>query len=107
MSCTSNKGQRKKKAPRPLPKAIRDELRMTCVLKGYSAIKCGGGKTLSRQYSDIAKIFHGKQPNHPSQISLLCNASYSYRALFDTLYHLSTKKDDDVKKLKHTFSLLF
>ena len=34
---------KQKKVP-PLPKCIRDELRMSYALKAYSHIECGGGK---------------------------------------------------------------
>ena len=94
----------------PLPKGIRDELRMTCALKGYSAIKCGGGKKLTQQYSNIEKNYHGKEPNHPSQIKLLSEASLSYSCLYDTVSHSATKKKDDKNtitryKLKQSLTL--
>ena len=37
----------------PLPKNIRDELRLIIALKGYSKIKCGGGKTVAKQEAEL------------------------------------------------------
>ena len=85
----------KKKVVKPLPKLIRDEIRMCCALRAFSTLKCGNAKRLKDQYVDMASFYHGKKPNNPSQISLLCNASYSYRALFDTTISVATKKTDD------------
>ena len=61
----------------PLPKGIRDELRMTCALKGYSAIKCGGGKKLTQQYSNIEKNYHGKRTK-PSQSNQVVIGSFTF-----------------------------
>ena len=92
----STKGQKVKKVARPLPKIIHDKLRMACILKSYSAINCGGENTLSKQHSDLSKFYNGEKPNHPSQIALLCNASYTYMDMYDTIYHVATKKNNNV-----------
>eukprot|EP00548_Thalassiothrix_antarctica_P015743 CAMPEP_0194166986 /NCGR_PEP_ID=MMETSP0154-20130528/2433_1 /TAXON_ID=1049557 /ORGANISM="Thalassiothrix antarctica, Strain L6-D1" /LENGTH=427 /DNA_ID=CAMNT_0038877803 /DNA_START=367 /DNA_END=1647 /DNA_ORIENTATION=- len=42
----------------------------------------------------MATFYHGREPNHPSQIKLLCSASYTYRRLFDTTSSIATKKTD-------------
>ena len=67
---------------------------MTCALKGYSKIKCGKGKKLKRQEMELERFFHGEEPDYPSQISLLANASYSYRELYDGSTVVSTNKND-------------
>ena len=89
----SGKKTKQKKVP-PLPKCIRDELRMCCALKAYSHIKCGGGKNQKTQWFEMERFYHGSPPNHPSQISLLALASYSYRHLYDTYTKVSTNKSD-------------
>ena len=81
----------KKKVVKPLPKLIRDEIRMCCALRAFSTLKCGNAKRLKDQYNDMASFYHGKKPNNPSQISLLCNASYSYQALFDSTVSVECK----------------
>ena len=88
---------RKKRAEKvlQLPNNIRDELRLTCCLKGYSAIKCGGGKTLPKQEAEIYNFVHGKALNHPSQIKLLSDASYSHRKLFNGESRPATQKNDN------------
>ena len=57
MANTKNKKKGKKGTKKvvavKLPKHVRDELRMTCALKGYSNIKCGKGKKLKRQEMEI------------------------------------------------------
>ena len=67
----------------PLPKSICDKLRLTCVLKGFSDMKCGKQRPLHDQHEKLARFFHGKPPNHPSQIKMLSEVNISYRELFD------------------------
>ena len=62
----SGKKTKQKKVP-PLPKHIRDELRMCCSLKSYSHIKYGGGKKQKTQWNKLERFYHGYPPNHPSQ----------------------------------------
>ena len=66
---------KQKKVP-PLPKCIRDELRMCCALKAYSHIKCGGGKNQKTQWFEMEQCYHESPPNYPSQVSLLALASF-------------------------------
>ena len=89
----------KKKVVKPLPKVIRDKIPMCCALRAFSKLKCGNAKRLKDQYNDMSTFYHGKKPNQPSQIALLCNASYSYRALFDTTMSVATKKSDDMDSI--------
>lgn len=81
---SSNKKRKTKHIKRPpLPKPIRDELRMTCALKGYSNIKCGKSKKLVDQHDELYDFFHGKMPMKPSQIGLLSSASLNYKDMFE------------------------
>ena len=50
---------------------------------------------LKDQYKTIVTFYHGRKPTHPSQIKLLCSASYTYRRLFDTTSSVATKKNDN------------
>ena len=68
---------------------------MCCALNGFSTLKCGNTKQMKDQHVDMSSFYHGVKPNYPSQISLLCNASYSYRALFDSTFSVATQKSDD------------
>jgi len=95
MSGKKKKAKVKKVVPVGLSKFIRDELRMTCVLKGFSHIKCGVGKKLKTQEIELGRFFHGHAPNHPSQIKLLADASYNYRDLYDEERLISTKKTNN------------
>ena len=99
MSSSSPKKKGKRKKATPLPKYIRDELRMTCALHGYSAMKCGGGKKLVTQYDEMNTFYHGKEPTHPSQIRLLSSASSPYCLLFDQSTSIATKKRDDMASI--------
>jgi len=42
--------------PVKLPKEIRDKLRMSCALKGYSHIKCGKGKDIPMQQNAMSQF---------------------------------------------------
>ena len=53
-----------------LPALIRNELRMTCALKGYNILKSGKSKRLTEQQALMANNYHGRPPNHPPQIEL-------------------------------------
>ena len=88
------------KKPPPLPKSIRDELRMTCALKGYSDIKCGKSRKMAEEYERLSQFFHGKLPNHPPQIKLLAEANLNYRELHDEKNLTVTNKNDNVNTLK-------
>ena len=62
----------------PLPKFIRDELRMTCALRGYSSIRQGEGMTIHQQHNAMNTFFHGKSKEVPSQIQLLSEGKLLY-----------------------------
>ena len=67
-----------------LPKAIRDELRMCCALRGYSSIREGDGKTIKQQHDLISDFFHGVTGKSPSQIRMLCEGKLHYGDLYDS-----------------------
>ena len=92
-----NRKKTKKGKTLPLPKSIRDKLRMTCALRGYSDMKCGKSKKLNDQYDDMYTFFHGKPPDHPSQIHLLANANIIYKDLYESVDGTSTKKSNEQK----------
>ena len=48
---------------------------------------------------EIERFYHGEEPNYPSQISLLANASYSYRELYDGSTVVSTNKNDNMEDI--------
>ena len=75
MSGKRKKGKGKCNTAHKLPKEIRDELRMTCALRGYSHIKCGKGMKLKQQQKELARFYHGQAPNYPLQIKPLANGS--------------------------------
>ena len=87
----------------PLPRTIRQELKLTCAMRGYSEMKCGSKKKLCDQYSFMHKIYHGHPPNRPSQISLLAEGRTCYSGLYEEVIVPATKKNgsvDSVKKMK-------
>ena len=67
-----------------LPKPIRDELRMTCALRGYSTIRTGSGMTIALQREKMEQFYHGVEGKSPSQIKMLCEAKIDYADLFET-----------------------
>ena len=87
----------------PLPKYIRQELRNTCALKGYSDLKANKSRRLNEQYYYMAKFFHGKTPDRPPQIKMLEEGQLNYRYLHKEVELPATKKNDNlaaVKKLR-------
>ena len=76
----------------PLPRYIREELRMTCALKAYSSLKSGKSRRLPNQYEYMQRFYHGKVPSHPAQIQLLAEGHLNYRTLYDTISVKVTKK---------------
>ena len=76
-------GKKKKGVIKPLPRYIRDELRMTCALKGYSQVKTGKAMRLPDQHLAMHKFYHGQTPSHPPQIKLLADAHVNYSELYD------------------------
>ena len=86
-------GKKKESVVKPLPRYIRDELRMTCALKGYSKLKTGKAKRLPDQHLAMHKFYHGQTPSHPPQIKLLADAHVNYSELYDEEeVHIKTKK---------------
>ena len=83
----------KLKKPLPLPSYVRNELRMTCAMKGYSGIKTGKSMRLPDQYAAMDKYFHCKTPTHPPQIKLLAEGHVNYSALYNEV-------DVTIKKTK-------
>jgi hypothetical protein len=65
------------------PKSIRNELRMTCALRGYSALREGDGKTLVKQYEFMNRFYHGHGNKSPSQIRMLAEGVSLYSDLYD------------------------
>ena len=49
-----------------LPKNIRDELRMTCTLRGYSSIRYGEGMTKKIQEKRLNAFVHSVEGKNPS-----------------------------------------
>ena len=80
------------KAKTPLPRYIREELRMTCALKGYSSLKVGKSRRLPEQYEYMNKFYHGKVPSHPPQIKLLAEGHLNYKDLYESISVNITKK---------------
>ena len=67
-----------------LPKAVRDELRMCCALRGFSSIRQGEGKTIKQQHDLLSDFFHGVRGKSPSQISMLTEGKLHYADLYDS-----------------------
>ena len=66
-----------------LPKNVRDELHMTAAFHCYSNLQQRKGQKTCDLYNIMYELYHGKAPSKPSHISLLCNASYCFKDLFD------------------------
>lgn len=93
-------GKKKKALVKPLPKYIRDELRMTCALKGYSLLKTGKAMRLPDQHAAMHKFYHGLTPSHPPQIKLLSDAHVNYSALYEEEEVLIKSKKKSQKATK-------
>lgn len=94
----------KKKTPLPkLSKVIRDEIRMTCALKGFSTLIQGNGKTNNRQFDQMYHFYHGKKPHRPSQIEMLCKGHGSYRALYNLSQVTVTSKNGSTESVNRLF----
>ena len=90
----------------PLPKTIRDELRMCCALRGYSSIRSGDGKTLKQQHQLMSEFYHGVTSTSPSQILMLTEGISPYSDLFDTTTHRTiTSKSASSRKKSPTTKL--
>ena len=91
---------KKKEHADPLPKHIRDELRMTCALWYYSSLRQGEGKKVKDLWISMSDLYHGNNTSIPSQLLLLSNGSFSYKDLFDDHVETTTKKPVNVMTLK-------
>ena len=67
-----------------LPKNLRDELRMTCVLRGYSALREEGQMAQTKQQDFIYDFFHGIDGKGPSQIKMVAEGLSSCKDLYET-----------------------
>ena len=103
MSGKRKKGKRKEVAAIKLPKIFRDELRMTCALRGFSHLKCGMAMKFKKQQEQLARFYHGQPPDHPSQIKLLAQGSYTYRELYEEESSIITKKSDEISSSVHLY----
>lgn len=68
----------KKQVVISLPKKICNDIILPCALKFDSTLSRGKSKRLKDQYKTIPKFYHRRPSNDPSQIKLLCDASYTY-----------------------------
>jgi hypothetical protein len=84
----------------PLPKSIRNELRMCVALRGYSSIREGTGKTIKQQRQLLYDFYHGVSGKNPSQIGMLSEGKLHYADLYDTTLHRNVTS----KKKKTTCS---
>ena len=87
----SNKPKSSRRSTRPtilphqrFPKSIRDELRMTCALRGFSAMRQGDWKTLAKQYEFLDHFYHGQATKSPSQIQMLAEGVSPYNDLYNS-----------------------
>ena len=94
-------GRKSTKYPPPLPRYIREELRMTCALKAYSSLKSRKARRLPEQYGFMQRFYHGKVPSHPAQIQLLAEGHFNCRALYDSIEVKVTKKKGQGKSKPH------
>ena len=84
----------KKQAPLPkLSKVIRDEIRMTCALRGFSTLIEGSRNTKNRQFDQMYHFYHGKKTHRPSQIRMLCQGQGIYSAMYDSFPVIVTSKN--------------
>ena len=85
-----------------LPKPVRDELRMSVALRGYSALKAGRGKTIKQQIQSLYDFFHGKKKHSPSQIQMLVEGQLHYACFYEKeSVPISTKKTKSSKKQRN------
>jgi hypothetical protein len=87
----SNKSKSARLTSRPtmlphqrFPKSIRQELRMTCALRGFSALRQGDGKILLKQYEFLERFYHGHNNKSPSQIQMLAEGVPPYSDMYDS-----------------------
>ena len=88
---SSKKKKGKNKAALPLPRDIRNEIRMTVALKGYTDMKCGRSMRLPDQHKNMSNFFHGLN-SCPPQIELFAQANINYRDFFESKTVSASKK---------------
>ena len=76
-----------------MPKAIRDELRLTCALRGFASMRQGLFNTLAQQAKIMYDFFHGVPGQQPSQLKMLAEGTGVYRDLYEaTAQRIVTSK---------------
>ena len=76
-----------------MPKAIRDELRLTCALRGFASMRQGFHNTLAEQAKIMYDFFHGVPGKQPSQLKMLAEGTGVYRDLYKaTMQRIVTSK---------------
>ena len=93
---TSKKKKSSPKKVLPLPKLIRNELRTTCAMRALDDIKSRSKKKLNDQHNHVSRFYHGRPPDFPSQIALLCDGKVAYSQLYEEVEVPVLKKN--VKK---------
>ena len=80
-----------------MPKAIRDELRLTCALRGFASMRQGFHNTLAEQAKIMYDWFHGVPGQQPSQLKMLAEGTGVYRDLYEaTTQRIVTSKKNVV-----------
>ena len=67
-----------------LPKEVRNELRMTVALRGYSAMREGDGMSAKKQEKFLYDFFHGVTNKSPSQIQMMAEGLSPYDDLYES-----------------------
>ena len=101
-----NTSKKQSKSQPKLPKPIRDELCMTVALRCYSVLREGKGKKLSDIYNSMSEWFHGNEPAIPSHLKLLCNASFCFKEIYDSVIETTTSKSNNINKENVTKHIL-
>ena len=63
-------------------------------MRGYSKLKTGPKRNVKDQREKMAQFYHGRPPNHPSQIKLLSEGRLAYSDLYDEVQIPTTSKND-------------
>ena len=74
------------------PSNIRNELRMTCVLRGYSSLREGFQMSQKNQMSALSNFYLGNGEKQPSQIQMLVDGIAAYKDLYDVKEELVVVK---------------
>ena len=79
---------RKKKERHTLPATIRNELRLSVILRACNRLKTEcDSMTKTHQQTELYTFFHGKDPGQVSHINLLYNAISPYDGMFEDDHH--------------------